>query len=220
MELDHIFICTSIGAPEAEELIDFGLLEGSPNTHPGQGTSNRRFYFHNAYLELVWMHDIKEGKSSMTSPTKLYERCCEKGTNISPIGIGFRAEYVGEVEAPFNYWSYKPSYFPEHIEIQIGCDTPLSEPMWFFMSVKPTDRRLRRKRKVEPKNHNIPLETLTLVTIHINIQELSDFAKVIEQKENFKIVKSKESLIVLEFDNGALKKTKDFRPSLPLVINW
>src|SRR5207249_2167482 len=44
-ELDHVFICTAAGTPEAASLIAFGLTEGTPNTHPGQGTANRRFFY-------------------------------------------------------------------------------------------------------------------------------------------------------------------------------
>lgn len=53
MVLDHIFICVQPGASEAEALIDFGLTEGSPNRHQGQGTANRRFFFRNAFLVQV-----------------------------------------------------------------------------------------------------------------------------------------------------------------------
>jgi Rho-binding antiterminator len=56
-ELDHLFICTTIGAPEADRLVAFGLTEGTPNVHPGQGTANRRFFFHNFMLELLWVHN-------------------------------------------------------------------------------------------------------------------------------------------------------------------
>ena len=28
-ELDHVFICASIGAPEADRLVEFGLTEGN-----------------------------------------------------------------------------------------------------------------------------------------------------------------------------------------------
>jgi hypothetical protein len=42
----------SKGAPEAEALLRVGLREGAGNTHPGQGTACRRFFFENAYLEL------------------------------------------------------------------------------------------------------------------------------------------------------------------------
>ncbi len=29
MELDHLFVCTALGAPEAEKLVHFGLREES-----------------------------------------------------------------------------------------------------------------------------------------------------------------------------------------------
>jgi hypothetical protein len=45
VELDHLFVCTSQGAPEAKYLAWFGLIEGPANVHPGQGTANRRFEF-------------------------------------------------------------------------------------------------------------------------------------------------------------------------------
>jgi hypothetical protein len=38
-ELDHLFVCTAPGVPEAEKLVEFGLHEGPPNQHPGQGTA-------------------------------------------------------------------------------------------------------------------------------------------------------------------------------------
>jgi hypothetical protein len=55
VELDHIFICTEVGVPEADQLVTFGLTEGSSNLHLGQGTANRRFFFYNAMLELLWV---------------------------------------------------------------------------------------------------------------------------------------------------------------------
>jgi hypothetical protein len=42
IELDHLFLCTAPGAPEAEKLVQFGLHEGPPNQHPDQGTACRR----------------------------------------------------------------------------------------------------------------------------------------------------------------------------------
>ncbi|HBU86299.1 MAG TPA: glyoxalase-like domain protein, partial [Acinetobacter sp.] len=55
MEVDHIFICVQSGAPEAETLKKFGLTEGSSNKHPGQGTENRRFFFKNSFIELIFL---------------------------------------------------------------------------------------------------------------------------------------------------------------------
>jgi len=65
-ELDHVFIRVSRGAPEAEHLVQFGLREGQPNIHPGQGTANRRFFFINAMLELLWVEDARVAQSDDT----------------------------------------------------------------------------------------------------------------------------------------------------------
>jgi len=57
--LDHSFACTAPGDLEAEELVRFGLREGPPNQHPGQGTANRRFAFSNAMIEFLWVSDAQ-----------------------------------------------------------------------------------------------------------------------------------------------------------------
>jgi len=54
IELDHVFVCASPTAPEAEEFIRFGLHKGLANEHPGQGTSCRRFSFADTMIELFW----------------------------------------------------------------------------------------------------------------------------------------------------------------------
>ena len=51
IELDHIFLLTAVGAPIADLVAAEGLTEGSSNIHPGQGTSNRRFFFENTTLK-------------------------------------------------------------------------------------------------------------------------------------------------------------------------
>jgi hypothetical protein len=53
MQLDHFFILTEKFAPEAKLLTDLGLVEGTSNSHPGQGAANRRFFFANTALELL-----------------------------------------------------------------------------------------------------------------------------------------------------------------------
>ena len=45
LELDHVFILVEPEAMVADLLIAKGFKEGTRNQHPGQGTSNRRFFF-------------------------------------------------------------------------------------------------------------------------------------------------------------------------------
>jgi hypothetical protein len=89
-ELDHLFIWTDIGACEADRLVSFGLVEGTSNTHAGQGTTNRRFFFHNAMLELLWVHDPAEARSELIRPTRLWERWTHRRNGACPFGICLR----------------------------------------------------------------------------------------------------------------------------------
>src|SRR6266705_2850427 len=70
-EFDHVFICVSVGGEEAGALAAFGLTEGTPNVHPGQGTACRRFFFANNYLELLWVSNAGEAQSEAIQPTHL-----------------------------------------------------------------------------------------------------------------------------------------------------
>lgn len=110
-QIDHIFIMLSKGAPEVDQLIQFGLSEGKPNVHFGQGTSNRRFFFNNFMLELVWVHNPKEARNENTRPTFLWDRWMNREKQ-SPFGICLRPVVKLESKLPFRCWKYNPAYLP------------------------------------------------------------------------------------------------------------
>src|ERR1035438_8316466 len=117
VELDHLFICVSRGAPEAECLTRFGLIEGPPNVHPGQGTANRRFFFRRAMLELLWVEDQCEAQNEQTAATKLWERWSGRFDGVtSPFGIIMRPAHWEGITPPFAAWEYKPDYLPARSE--------------------------------------------------------------------------------------------------------
>jgi hypothetical protein len=127
-ELDHIFVCCAVGAPEASLLVERGLLEGSANTHFGQGTANRRFFFSNAFLELLWVSDPAEAQQENILPTQLWERWSRRTEGACPFGIVFRRRTVSTAEAPFPTWSYRPPYLPNGLSIEVGRGMALTEP--------------------------------------------------------------------------------------------
>ena len=71
MEVDHIFIFSNNQGNEADELVDFGLTEGGNRVHPGQGTRNRKFYFENFFLKILWVNNESEITSELSAPTRL-----------------------------------------------------------------------------------------------------------------------------------------------------
>jgi hypothetical protein len=70
VELDHVFVLCAAGGPEAEVLVRAGLTEGPGNTHPGQGTACRRFFFARQYLELLWVSDAAEAQGPLAHRTR------------------------------------------------------------------------------------------------------------------------------------------------------
>src|SRR5438270_5546299 len=109
--LDHIFICTALGAPAADKLRQWGLTEGPPNQHPGQGTACRRFFFQNAMLELLWVENETEARSEQTRRTRLRERWSAAGREASPFGIILRPDPQSPA-CLFPSWEYRPKAMP------------------------------------------------------------------------------------------------------------
>jgi Glyoxalase-like domain len=82
MNIDHIFIFTEDHGKVADKLVEFGLTEGSNRVHAGQGTTNRKFYFENFFLEILWVHNQTEIESELTKPTGLWQRADFKSNNF------------------------------------------------------------------------------------------------------------------------------------------
>jgi len=219
MEVDHLFICVSPEAREAEVLRSFGLIEGSANHHPGQGTANRRFFFRNAYIELLYLHDPTEARSALTKATQLYDRLTSKRKSISPFGIGFRPSTDADKQVPFPGWCYNPIYLPASSGIHIG-NSSVSEPMWFFLSFgsRPDNLTLEKR---QPMDH--PSGFCEIASLRVVIQtreEFSESAIMANRVEGVEIVRGKTHLIQIGFDGERKGRWHDFRPILPLVFRW
>jgi hypothetical protein len=135
LEVDHIFIAVKAPAAEADLLKAFGLAEANANQHKGQGTANRRFFFHNMFLELLFITDSNEAQSEITKPTHLFQRLSHSNTTYSPFGVCFRPR-VGnsnDFSLPLDTWQYNPLYLPPQLSILMAKDNPLTEPMWFIL---------------------------------------------------------------------------------------
>ncbi len=220
MEIDHIFICVPPNANEAELLKDFGFTEGTANEHPGQGTANRRFFFNNAFIELLFLKDTDEAQSKLTQPTMLYERLTSESNNVSPFGICFRpSDGDNKKEALFPSWSYKPTYLPPDLQIDVA-DTPINEPMWFFLSfaARPDKAPVDSK---QPLKHSNDFSELSSIKITIpKMKELSPEAKIVANTKGVKVLSGESHLLELCFNGEKDGLIKDFRPNLPLVLSW
>ena len=220
-EFDHLFICTDIGAGEANRLVSFGLVEGSSNTHSGQGTANRRFFFHNAMLELLWVHAREEAESEPIHLTRLWERWANRNNGACPFGVCLRpATGCGDTVA-FSNWAYRPPYLPKTMSIAVGTNSDvLTEPMLFQT---PFGKRPDQypPEKTQPVEHGVGLREITrieLVSPAANNPSL-EFQAVIDTNQ-VKLRVGAEYCVELGFDREMQGQQADFRPGLPLIMSW
>jgi len=222
LELDHLFIFTSVGAREVEQLLKFGLTEGEPNTHTRQGTACRRFFFRNAYLEFLWVHDEQEATDAWVKPLGFVQRCRYQMTGASPFGLIFRPSSAGKpVELPFQTWELHPPYLPKPLKLDVAensADT--TEPLLFYMSFgrRADDYPAERK---QPLAHAIGFEEITEVKITLPGAQSSSKALQATQRIGLASFASGPShLAEVTFDAGKQGRLRDFRPELPLLFRW
>jgi hypothetical protein len=215
-EVDHVFVCCSVGGPEADALVRLGLREGAANTHPGQGTACRRFFFTNAYLELLWVSDPEEAQAASVRPTRLWQRWSQRSQGACPFGIVLRPLVAGvDTQPPFVSWPYRPSYMPPGVAIDVARDTPLTDPEFFYLRFRGDRSRVAQ----EPVDHDLPVRSLTGITVWRPAGPGSDATKALQAAGLVVFRDAAEYLMELRFDEPS-RGSADLRPMLPLALRW
>ncbi len=132
LELDHVFILVKPQAQVADRLLEHGFREGPRNTHPGQGTANRRVYFANGMVEFLWVRDANEANTGPGRDLRFPER--SQDPKASPFGAIFVPRHNPMSQAmPFPGWHYQPDYFPPPKGFHVGANSKnLLEPLCFY----------------------------------------------------------------------------------------
>ena len=216
-ELDHVFVCCAPGAPEAALLGGLGLREGSANTHPGQGTACRRFFFATFYLELLWVSDAAEAQSPLTAPTRLFERWTARAGAASPFGLVLRPGANPAATAPFSTWPYRPAYLPPGLSIDVAQATPLTEPALFYLGFQ----RGQARGASEPREHALPKSAVTSVALGLRARPPWSAPLTALQKLGLVALEATGTdVLEIGFDQERRGQRADLRPGLPLVLRW
>jgi hypothetical protein len=220
-ELDHIFLWVSPGGPEADRLVALGLTEGKPNRHPGQGTACRRFFFANAYVELVWVENPQEAQGDIARPQRLWERWAGRASGACPFGIILRPSEPGTPPAPFPTWEFRPPYFPAPLALHVGVNADcIEEPLLSCFSV-PRETGLGSTRQRQPLDHRAGFRELTALRIFSpHPAGRSSVMLAAEQTGAVSFHEGPEHLAEIGFDGERQGQRADFRPALPLIICW
>ncbi|MEM6686017.1 MAG: hypothetical protein AAF617_09565 [Bacteroidota bacterium] len=211
--VDHIYIFSTQKGNEAENLIRFGCTEGSSRIHLGQGTENRKFYFENFFLEILWVRDATEIQSKVTAPTKLWERSQFSENNHSPFGLCF-VNSASTDDLFADAQTYQPAYFPNEMSIDIIPNEAQPQLPWIFR----LPYRGVQKKSTEPIHHTNGLQQLTKVIFEVETEKLNkQFTSQIEDNSCIHFQTSHKNHLTLEFDQQRQGKQHEF-PALQLTI--
>lgn len=210
LELDHFFILTDKPKETGDLLVSMGLRESFSRDHKGQGTSNRRFEFSNGMLEILYLRDNEEANNGPARKLRFPERL--QKINASPFGIVLTRPNDSDLGMPFGGWEYQPNYFEPPNAFHVGNNSEiLEEPLCIYV---PFVGPVRRKEEVGE------LKSISNVLVLVPLEELSETLRVIQATDKVEVKAGSEHLVELNLDACSSGKSKDFRPDLPLIINW
>lgn len=214
MKIDHIFIFTDENGKVADNLVDFGLTEGSNRIHVGQGTINRKFYFDNFFLEILWVHNENEITSDKTKPMGLWKRAEYKTNHFSPFGLCIVNS--DDTEKTFEKaFRYQPDYFPQGMEIEIIKNENQSDLPWTFR----LPFKGQKKHENEPTKHKNDISILTNAIFEYKSISENTFLENIKNQPQIQFIKSSRQWLNLIFDNGKQGKKEEFE-KLKLTIEY
>lgn len=219
-ELDHVFVCANLDAPESTQLVALGLTQGPSGVHQGQGTANRCFLFQNAYLELIWVHDDADARSPVTERIRLFERWKGRAGATCPFGICFRPTRPSRMSGPpFAGWDYLPRYVPQSRPIHVGANSDcLSEPMLFFIeSASRPDTWPRQP----PLQHRLGVREVTRLSwTRPTDASLSPELQAVIDAGCVSVELGRAQELKICFDNGATGQSASLAPHLPVNFRW
>lgn len=208
--LDHFFVLTEPGAPKADSLVEVGFVEGPTNSHPGQGTANRRFFFANTTLELLYVRDETEASGGPAARFHFPERIRNEGA--SPFGFVFRSTNSDAARALGDVWRYQPDYLPQNSHMVVAASPEsLVEPCLVIMP--------STMRKGEHKAHTNS-QSLSRLCLTVPASTFSSALRNISTLDPLHIRHGDEHLLEIEFDRGIQGMFTSFRPQLPLTVRY
>lgn len=220
LEFDHVWIVVSPNAPERAALERAGLqISPEVNRHDGQGTASITIEFGNAFLELMWPDSTVAVAPGMErGAEKLRKRMLWRTSGWCPFGLRFRRTAGWDQAWPFPTWSFSAPWMGNETTEML---TPRDDAQSPSLSVsRGTDQREQAARAALYRHplgvHKITGVALIAPKAYKPIPPLT----FVQAEAAVDVAQGEEWALVLTFDGGKKKKSKDLRPDLPLVIHY
>ncbi len=199
IEIHHLFIFTNNIDNLTKELLDFGFKEGSNRIHKGQGTSNRKIYFENFFIELLYISNEEEIKNEICIKSGLNRRAYYERNQASPFGICLydKNKFNKLFE---NAYKYKPEYLPNNMSIDVLSFEDKPTLPWTFR----WEGLSKANNQNEPLIHDNNIKELSNITFGVKDKD-AQVEELLKDSANFEI--SDFPYVDLCFDENRQKKT-------------
>lgn len=232
VELDHVWIVVSPGAPERAALERAGFrVAPALNRHEGQGTASVTVELQNAFLELLWPDSSVPVAPGRERAVTVFRRRMEwRSTGWSPLGIGLRRTGPAADSLPFpvRRLTGLPWMRPgTAIELLTAPADSLGPSVWIVpeYQVVPEDSNARAVRTGSARawelTHPNGVRRLTAARMTApNPAGIHPPARFLDSLGIVTLAPGPEWLLELTFDDAAQRRIADLRPELPLVVRY
>jgi hypothetical protein len=241
-DLDHLIIWTEKDAPELKLFEERGFTIASKVfLHTGFGTEGRFIRFYNILLQFMYPNE-KATFDPTFNRTLLAPRANWRKTGQSPFGIGLSMTPYDTANIPFQTQEVKAPWMPPNISIFFASSSSthtyepgvlivhpsinyvrantIEEVIAAIEKKVPPEDTLQRMNALKSYQHANGVKKLTGVKITCKAKDFSSTMQALKNMDYCQIVKGKEPLLEMTFDENRQKKTADFRPQLPVIIKY
>ena len=215
--IDHVFMVVEENGPEIDEIASLGLVETYRRIHRGQGTQNVCYCFDNLFLELIWVNDKDEVRSTAIQRTGLYERSLWRMNGTCPFGIAWRRS-EGAPPSALPTWKFTPPYLPKGMSISVAMDSDdPRQPMMFESpgGSPPIEWPIEKRGTLQ---HSVGLGAVTEIRLGIPADvRPSSALKIIAQSDNPPLSIKVTGTYFLQFKIASLFAKPDLQIALPLI---
>ena len=221
LAFDHASIMVSLGAPERAALEQVGLqISPDVNRNEGQGTASIAVEFQTSYLELVWVDASVPVKPSLErAAQKFRNRMAWRTNGWCPFGIASRRTTDQELTLPFPTWSWTADWMPNGAEMVML--TPREDTRSPALYIAPRALTDQDKQAALAARFHHPLGVHRITSVRLVSPKTYQPIESLGYLQKKKIVglrQGQEWLLELTFDDGKKKRSKDLRPTLPLLL--
>ena len=231
VEVDHIYVVTRPGAPEAAALRAAGFQVPEQRTHhTGNGTSSLGVVFENAYLELLYADSTVSDSASSPVDRAHWRRVFDwRASGASPIGIGLRRRVGGPDSLPFPTERMPPAPWMRPGTAMHLVTTPADPlapgvfvvPRYMALTGWIDGARQRDTAFAASLRHPLGVRRMTGVRVVVTHPDgMPPTVRLLRDAGVVHVERGAEPLVELTFDGGSRGASKDLRPELPLVIRY